>query len=68
MKWIDLTDILFFRANDYLFTIIKPEYRHGIIYWHCTKDKEIIEQGKTTKMTEAKNMCKDLYQRLNVNA
>lgn len=65
MKWVDLTDMLFMRAFDHLFTINKPEYRNDIVQWRCIdKDRNVVAEGKTVKITVAKSACKVYYDQL----
>jgi hypothetical protein len=66
MKWTEFSDYSFCRAYGHLFAIRKPEYRNDIIEWFCKKldDDTIIAEGKTLKITVAKNACKDVFKQL----
>ena len=64
MKWTDFTDAAYCLAFDHSFYIKKPEYRNDIIEWHVKRNEEIIAEGKTTKITVAKNACKEIYKQL----
>ena len=65
MKWVDLTDALFCRAEHHLFMIKRPEYRNDIIEWRCLdSSNRIIADGKTVSMRVAKQACKDILAKL----
>lgn len=68
MIWVDLTDMLFCRAYGHLFSIKKPEYRNDIVVWKCiAENNEIVAEGKTVKLTTAKNACKEVFKQLKAN-
>ena len=65
MKWVDLTDILTCKVLDYLI-VIEKRYFHGDVFrWFCIDANDnIVEEGKTAKLTEAKRECKRVYQQI----
>lgn len=60
MKWVNMTDALFFRAFDYTFMITK-ERSLGCHDWFVFKDEQVVHKGSSAKLGAAKLLCKDLY-------
>lgn len=63
MKWINLTDALFFKATDYLF-MISRERRMGSYDWSVFKDKEVVFQGTAPNIGAAKTLCKEIFKKI----
>ena len=62
MKWVNLTDMLFCKAYGHLFVIRKAAFRNDNVHWSCIdNDKNIIAEGNTVKLTDAKGFCKGVY-------
>lgn len=62
MKWNDLTDILTCTCFDHLIVIEKRGFGGDVFRWWCQDPNDnIIEEGKTAKLTEAKRECRRLY-------
>ena len=63
MKWVNLTDALFCRANEYLFMIKRERYL-GSYDWQVFKDKEVVFEGSALSIGSAKTVCKDIFKKI----
>lgn len=63
MKWVNLTDALFFKASDYLF-MISRERRLGSYDWSVFKDREVVFEGSAPNIGSAKTICKEIFKKI----
>ena len=63
MKWVNLTDALFFKASDYLF-MISRERRLGSYDWSVFKDREVVLEGSAPNIGSAKTICKEIFKKI----
>lgn len=63
MKWVNLTDALFFKATDYMF-MISRERRMGSYDWSVFKDKDVVYEGTAPNIGAAKTVCKEIFKKI----